>query len=72
VLDLATRRETLLADTRSVDDQVEWLDGTRVLYALPRTGDANGSSDVWVQPADGSGAPAVLIAGAASPSVVRS
>jgi hypothetical protein len=72
VLDLATGHETVLADTRSVDDQAEWLDGSRVLYALPRTGNDAGTSDVWVQPADGSGAPAVLIAGGASPAVVRS
>ncbi len=72
VLDLATRRETLLAETRSVDDQVEWLDDAHVLYALPRAGNETATSDVWVQPADGSGAPSVLIPGAASPAVVRS
>ena len=72
VLDLTSGRETLLTETRSVDDQVEWLDGARILYALPRADDATGTSDVWVQPADGSGAPTVLIAGAASPAVVRS
>ena len=72
VLDLVTHKETLLAETRSVDDQVEWLDDGRVLYALPRAGSGSGTSDVWVQPADGSGAPAVLIPGAASPAVVRS
>jgi len=72
VLDLASRQETLLAETRSVDDQVEWLDDARLLYALPRTGGETGTSDVWVQPADGSGSPAVLIASAASPAVIRS
>lgn len=72
VLDLATRHETLLAETRSVDDQVEWLDDARMLYALPRTDSATGTWDVWVQAADGSGTPTVLIAGAASPAVVRS
>lgn len=72
VLDLAGQQETLLAETRSVDDQVEWLDDARLLYALPRADDAAGTSDVWVQPADGSGPPAVLVAGAASPAVVRS
>jgi len=71
VLDLTTGTETLLADTRSVDDQVEWLDEDRVLYAVPREGGTNGTSDVWVQPGDGTGAPAVLIPGAASPAVVR-
>lgn len=71
VLDLASGHETLLAETRSVDDQVEWLDDARLLYALPRTGNDAGTADIWVQPADGSGAPAVLVAGADSPAVVR-
>ena len=34
VLDLATMRETPLAETRSVDDQVEWLDDDHVLYGV--------------------------------------
>ena len=38
VYDLASGEETVLADTRSVDDQVEWLDNSTVLYALPRIG----------------------------------
>ena len=36
VLDLASMRETPLADTRSVDDQADWLDDHTVAYALPR------------------------------------
>ena len=48
-------RETLLAETRSVDDQVEWLDDDRLLYALPRPGSEATTSDVWQVPADGSG-----------------
>ncbi len=35
VLNLATGAETVLAERRSVDDQVEWLDDRTVLYALP-------------------------------------
>ena len=36
VLDLATLSETPLAgETRSVDDQVEWLDDGQIVYALP-------------------------------------
>ena len=38
VLDLATGKETQLAETRSVDDQVEWLDDDRILYGLPGEG----------------------------------
>lgn len=34
VLDLATGRVHPLAETRSVDDQVEWLDNTTVLYGV--------------------------------------
>ena len=34
VLELATLRETALAETRSVDDQVEWLDDDTVLYGV--------------------------------------
>ncbi|GAA1806990.1 PD40 domain-containing protein [Luedemannella flava] len=70
VLDLATMRETLLGEQRSVDDQAEWLDNGNVLYGMPRTG-AVATSDVWVTPADGSGTPRVLVHDAWSPSVVR-
>lgn len=68
VLDLASMRETPLADTRSVDDQADWLDDHTVAYALPR---GSSTFDVWEQPADGSGKPRLLASGAASPSVVR-
>ncbi len=70
VLDLATGNETILAETRSVDDQVEWLDDNTILYALSRDG-SEGQSDVWQVPADGTGAPTVFIPDATSPSVVR-
>ncbi len=70
VYNLATGAETLLAEQRSVDDQVEWLDNDHVLYGLPRTG-ATAAQDVWVVPADGTGAAAVLVHDAWSPSVVR-
>jgi len=69
VLDLQTMKETAVAEKRSVDDQVEWLDDDRLLYGLPREG--TGESDVWVVPADGTGAPAVLVPDAWSPAVVR-
>ncbi|HET9667579.1 MAG TPA: hypothetical protein VFP09_12510, partial [Desertimonas sp.] len=64
VLDLRTKRETALAETRSVDDQVEWLDDERILYGL--------IDDIWVVSADGSGEPSVYIPDALSPAVVRS
>ena len=71
VYDLGSGTETVLAETRSVDDQVEWLDDSTVLYALPREGTEATTTDVWQVPADGTGAPAVLIPQASSPAVVR-
>lgn len=65
-LDLATMKETPLAETRSVDDQVEWLDDHQILYTppLPRP-------EIWAVPADGSGSPRMLVSNAVSPVVVR-
>ena len=63
VLELATLTRTPLAETRSVDDQAVWLDNATIGYALPR----DRSSDVWAVPADGSGAPRLLIPDAESP-----
>ncbi|HYH91225.1 MAG TPA: hypothetical protein VEX67_18475 [Solirubrobacteraceae bacterium] len=63
VLDLASGVETPLAETRSVDDQLEWLDDANLLY---RAGDA-----IWSVRADGTGAPRRYLAHADSPAVVR-
>jgi hypothetical protein len=63
VLDVKTLHDWPLAETRSVDDQAEWLDNEHVLYGV--------DDDVWVVPADGSGSPRRLLAGADSPAVVR-
>jgi hypothetical protein len=71
VLDLSSGKESMLAESRSVDDQVEWLDDNRVLYGLSRPGSEATTSDVWVVPADGSGTPVVFIPEAFSPAVVR-
>lgn len=71
VYDVVTGQETVVAETRSVDDQVEWLDNTTVLYALPRVGSEATTSDVWQVPADGTGAPSVFIPQASSPAVVH-
>ena len=70
VLDLASGRESVLDESRSVDDQVEWLDDSTVLYGLPRT-DTAGDSDVWALSIAGDSAPAVFIPHAWSPSVIR-
>ena len=71
VLDLAGGSERLLTETRSVDDQVQWLDDDTVLYGLPLTGERGGETDLWAVPADGTGTPRVLVPQAWSASVVR-
>jgi Tol biopolymer transport system component len=71
VYDLRTGAETLLAETRSIDDQVEWLDDRTVVYGLPRETGDSASSDVWRVPADGTGTPQLLIKDGWSPAVVR-
>jgi hypothetical protein len=66
VLDLATMTETQLPETRSIDDQAEWLDDKHVLYSPPTS-----IPEVWVMPVDGSGPPRQLLTHAFSPSVQR-
>ncbi|MGW1589884.1 TolB family protein [Streptomyces sp. NPDC002386] len=66
VLDLRTLRRTPLAERHSVDDQATWLDDRTLAYALPADGRVGGS-DLWSVPADGTGTPRLLIAGASSP-----
>jgi len=68
VLDLKTLQETPLAETRIVDDQAEWLDNHRVLYALPASPPW---MDVMVVSSDGSGEPKIFAKGVTSPAVVR-
>ena len=57
------------AESRYVDDQVEWLDNDHVLYAIQRPSSA--ASDVWVAPTDGSGPSRLFLSEASSPIVVR-
>ena len=71
VLDLSTGKETQLTETRSVDDQVEWLDNSRILYGMPGEGSGAAETNVWVVNADGTGTPSMLIPKAWSPAVVR-
>ena len=63
VLDLRTMHETPLAETRGIDDQVEWLDDDRLLYGIDR--------EIWMVSADGSGEARRYAAGGDSPAVVR-
>ena len=60
VLDLATGTETALAETRSVDDQLSWLDDEHLLY-----GDSD--HNTWMVNADGSASPQLWLHGAESP-----
>ena len=47
------------AETRSVDDQVEWLDDGRILYGY--------QGDIWVVAADGRGKPSIYVHDGLSP-----
>jgi hypothetical protein len=69
--DIATGKVTPLAETRSVDDQVEWLDDAHVLYSLPRAGSQPQIDDVWSVPISGREKPEMFIPEASSPAVVR-
>ena len=70
VLDLATMTDTpLVHETRSVDDQVEWLDDHHILYT-PMV-DAPTGENVWMLATDGSEPPRLLLSLAYSPVVVR-
>ncbi len=72
VLEIGTGKETALAETRSADDQVEWFDDHQIMYALPEgTTRTSAVTNVWLTPADGSGAPRLLVEGAYSPVVIR-
>jgi hypothetical protein len=63
VLDLETMRETPVAETRSVDDQAEWLDDAHVLYGI--------GGETWKVRADGLGRAHRFMAAADSPAVLR-
>ncbi|MFJ6653882.1 TolB family protein [Microbacterium sp. NPDC091313] len=70
IYDIASGTVTLLPESRSVDDQIEWLDDDTILYGMPRN-DTPGDSDVWRLDASGSGEPEIYLEHAWSPSVVR-
>ncbi len=59
VLDVATLKDHPVAEKRSIDDQVEWLDDDTLVYS-------NGTN-VYTVPADGSGEVQLLIHDASSP-----
>jgi hypothetical protein len=69
LLDLATMQESRTAETRFIDDQIEWLDNTRLAYEL-RLPDSP-KVQVWSVAADGLGQPERLLLEASSPSGVE-
>jgi len=71
VLDLETMTEHAIeGETRSVDDQLEWLDDEHVLYGMRRSSQS-ALSDVWVAAVDGKTPARVFVPEADSPIVVR-
>ncbi|MBA2724052.1 MAG: hypothetical protein H0U56_14415 [Methylibium sp.] len=73
VLELASGKVTPLpAETRDVDDQVEWLGNREIVYALPHDApNAAASTNSWALAIDGITPPRLLVALAFSPAVVR-
>jgi hypothetical protein len=71
ILDLATMTEKPIgAETRSIDDQIEWLDDAHVLYGTPRSSQS-AVVDVYVASIEGSEPARVFLPAAESPIVVR-
>ena len=66
--DLKTRAVRALSnDTESVDDQVEWLDASNVIYFRPN----DDGNIIWRLPVDTGGPPAPFVREGFSPAVVR-
>jgi hypothetical protein len=63
VRDLGTGSDVALAETTSIDDQLEWLNDSHLLYGL--------ATDIWQIKADGSGDPLPFVFGGLSPAVVN-
>ena len=71
-IDVATGERRDLEETRSVEDQVEFLDDSTIIYGLPNEAEgtpAQPASDVWALDLDG-GAPQLIIPFAASPAAI--
>jgi hypothetical protein len=70
LLDLATSLDRPLAETRSVDDQVEWLDNDSIAYMLPASA-AGGASDIWTLSLNSQAPPRILVKQGYSPAALR-
>ncbi|MCW1970302.1 MAG: hypothetical protein KIH69_019490 [Anaerolineae bacterium] len=69
VLDLATMQSTVLNEQRNIDDQIEWLDNTRVIYEIVDR--SQNRKHIVATPIDGRGEASILLHDAISPAVVR-
>ena len=68
VRDIASGAEHIIGgDTRSIDDQVEWLDDANLLYQFP----SDAGNNLYVQPPDDGAPPRHFMGEAWSPAVVR-
>ena len=71
ILPLYSGAEAVLAlETRSVDDQVEWIDDHEIAYALPED-TTPAATNTWALAIDGQSPPRLLAPLAYSPAVVR-
>ncbi len=68
-IDVATGARRDLGETRSVDDQVEWIDDGRIAYGMPSDGGTEGQPafDVWVLDVASGSQPQLLVPFADSP-----
>jgi hypothetical protein len=64
VLDLTTMKDHQLSETRSIDDQLAWLDDSTLAYS--------DGTNLFTVAADGSGKPHLLLRDAASPTILSS
>lgn len=74
MVDLQTNTKRKLGETRSVDDQVEWLDNDTILYALhPEGGDEalQPEFDIWMLNIAEGSEPELFLPNADSPAVAR-
>jgi hypothetical protein len=70
VLDLESLTDVPLAETENVDEQVGWLDNAHVTYSKADP-ERSTSMNVWTVPADGSGAPVLVLREAGFATTIR-
>ena len=71
-LDLQTLKDHLVpGELRSIDDQVEWLDSSHLLYGVSDDENGLGGTSVWMVDVDGTAPASVWLRGAYSPSVSK-